>query len=81
MNYSLKNIISVRETGIVIQPNLYWLAASPDGLVFDNSEFESIEIKCPYSKREWTPEEMLQDEKFYVKLFEGKPILKHATKY
>ena len=83
MNYSLKNNISVRETGIVIQPNLYWLAASPDGLVFDNAEFGLIEIKCPYSKREWAPEEMLQDEKFYVKLFEGKPILKqgHSSGY
>ena len=78
MNYSLKNIVSVRETGTVIQPNLYWLAASPDGLVFDNFEFGLIEIKCPYSKREWTPEEMLQDKKFYVKLFEEKPILKQG---
>ena len=31
----LNHNISVRKTGIVIQPNLFWLSASPDGLVFD----------------------------------------------
>ena len=31
MKLKLKHNVSVRETGIVIQPLLYWLAASPDG--------------------------------------------------
>ena len=29
--------VSVRETGIMIQPLLYWLAASPDGLITDEN--------------------------------------------
>ena len=34
LKFVLKHDISVRETSLVIQHNLFWLAASPDGLVF-----------------------------------------------
>ena len=54
MKSKLKHNVSVRETGIVIQPLLYWLAASPDGLITDESTtpiFRLIESKCPFSKR------------------------------
>ena len=37
MKFKLKQDVSVRETGIVIEPLLYWLAASPDGLITDES--------------------------------------------
>ena len=33
MKFKLKHNVSVRETGFVIQPLLYWLAASPDMVV------------------------------------------------
>ena len=33
MTFKLKHNISVRETGFVIQPLLYWLAVSPDMVV------------------------------------------------
>ena len=59
--------IAVCETGIVIQPNLFWLGASPDGLVNDNQhdpQYGLIEIKCPRSKRDCTPDEMVSDAKF-----------------
>ena len=36
--FKLKHV-SVTETGIVIQPLLYWLAASPDGLITDKVPF------------------------------------------
>ena len=47
MKFKLKHV-SVRETGIAIQPLLYWLAASPDGLTTDKSStpiLGLIEIK------------------------------------
>ena len=33
MGLKLRHFVLVRETGLVIQPPLFWLAASPDGLV------------------------------------------------
>ena len=38
LKFVLKHDINVLETGLVIQPNLSWLAASPDGLVSDYSD-------------------------------------------
>ena len=38
MKYTLKHGIDIRETGIVIQPNLFWLAAGPDGIISDKSD-------------------------------------------
>ena len=58
MKFKWKHYVSVRETGIVIQLLLYWLAASPDGLVTDESAtpiFGLIEIKYPLSKRSLRP--------------------------
>lgn len=84
--YKLKRNIIVRETGIVIQPHLYWLAASPDGLVRDDNDasvFGLIEIKCPASKKHMTPEEILQDESFYVGIKDDQLYLKkkHSNGY
>ena len=75
MKFKLKHV-SVRETGIVIQPLLYWLAASPDGLITDESStpiLGLIEIKCPFSKRNLHPQDMLKDKNFYVELRDGMP--------
>ena len=33
MRYKLNRDVKIRETGLVIQPNLYWVAASQDGMV------------------------------------------------
>ena len=85
MKFKLKHV-SVRETGIVIQPLLYWLAASPDGLITDESStpiLGLIEIKCPFSKRNLHPQDMLKDKNFYVELRDGMPHLKeeHSNGY
>ena len=59
---------------------MFWLAASPDGMVSDYSyknEPGLIEIKCPYSKQNSTPAELLADKTFYLENDEnGKPKLK-----
>ena len=82
----MKHNVSVRETGIVIQSLLYWLADSPDGLITDESStpiFVLIEIKCPFSKRNLHPQDRLRDKKFYVELQDGMPRLKeeHSNGY
>ena len=78
MQYNMKRDINIRETGIVVQPILFWLAASPDGLIVDaNEELPGlIEIKCPKTKRNLSPEELLDDEKFYVGRKDGELFLK-----
>ena len=37
MKFHLNRKIDIRETGLVLQPQLFWLAAIPDGLVSDKS--------------------------------------------
>ena len=86
LKFVLMHDINVRETGLVIQPNLFWLAASPDGLVSDHSDSRKvglIEIKCLKLKCNYTPQEILQDTKFYVHYDDGKLQLKkdHAYGY
>ena len=57
LKFVLMHDINVRETGLVVQPNLFWLAASPDGLVSDHSDSRKvglIEIKCPKLKCNYT---------------------------
>ena len=85
MNVKLKREVIIRETGLVIQPYLFWLAASPDGMVsdiYDPNVFGIIEIKCPESKRNMTPEEAVADKSFYVGVDEnGIPFLKVGHSY
>ena len=63
LKFVFKHNINVRETGLVIQPNLFSLAASPDGLVPDHSDSRKvclIEIKCPKSNCNNTPQKRHQ---------------------
>jgi len=76
MNLKLKRCISVRETGIVVQPSIPWLGASPDGLVIDGGSVGMIEIKCPASKKHSKPSDLLEDPRFYVGYEYGRPVLK-----
>ena len=74
----LLHVADVRNTGVVIQPSMFWLAASPDGLVLDRSknQISLLEIKCPYTRRNATSRELVKDENFYVELLDGKHVLK-----
>ena len=66
--FHLNRDCAVRETGCLIQPNLPWLLASPDGLVSDAIMGESglIEIKCPKTKCQHSVKNLLDDENFYI---------------
>ena len=86
LKHQYQRQISLRETGLVIQPSLFWLAASPDGVICDNAHnprIGLIEIKCPYSKRDYYPNDLLNDDKFYVGSRDGVPYLKpdHSNGY
>ena len=79
MKYCFNRDIDVREAGIVIQPNLFWLAASPDGLISDKTDdtgFGLIEIKCPKSKKNQNVRNLVNDPTFYVELINDEPVLK-----
>ena len=81
MKFYLNRNIDIRETGFVLQPKLFWLAASPDSLVSDKSnedvrQIGLIEIKCPKSKKNSKISDLLHDQSFYVKYEDGVPVLK-----
>ena len=63
----------------MVQPLLYWLEASPEGLITDESDapiLGLIEIKCPFSKSNLHPQDKLKDKNFYVELRDGMLHLK-----
>ena len=76
LTFSLEKKVAIRECGLVVQPYLFWLGASPDGLLFDNGKVSLIEIKCPYTKRHWYPSQLVNDAKFYVGKKDGVTFLK-----
>ena len=65
----------------MLQPKLFWLAESPDGLVSDKSnedvrQIGLIEVKCPKSKKNSKINDLVHDQSFYVKYEDGVPVLK-----
>ena len=69
MNFKLFRNIVAEDTGLLIQPNLPWLGASPDGKVLDQHEVPSqglLEIKCPYSKRDCDIHELVRTDNFFI---------------
>ena len=60
MIYQLNQNIKILETGLLVQPWIPWLGASPDGLVLIDSKPYLIEIKCPFTKRNENPNDLVQ---------------------
>ena len=85
MNYRLMRNVKIREVGIIIQTKLFWLGASPDGVIFDKQNIPHIgllETKCPYTKRNSSIEDIVNDNKFYIGLTpDGKPYLKKGHQF
>ena len=77
MRLKLRQFVLIHETGLVIQPSLFWLAASPDGLVAYQTSDEKLllEIKCPHTKRHMSPIDLVQN------LENGKRKKTHSTGY
>ena len=79
MSYKLNRPVKIREAGIIIQSQLFWLGACPDGVIFDKKvqEIGLLEIKCPYNKRNLSIESIVNDKTFYIALNKDKkPYLK-----
>ena len=79
MNFKINRPVKIREAGIIIQSKLFWLGASPDGVIFDkkNQEIGLLEIKCPHNKRNLSIESIITDKTFYIALSKDKkPYLK-----
>ena len=68
MSYKLNRPVKIREAGIIIQSQLFWLGASPDGVIFDKKiqEIGLLEIKCSYNKRNISIESIIIDKTFYI---------------
>ena len=51
MRLKLRNFVPVCETGLVIQPSLFWLATFTDGLVVCQTSDKKLllKLKCPHS--------------------------------
>ena len=67
INYKLNRPVKIRETGIIIQSQLFWLGASPDGVIFDKNIQETglLGIKCLYNKRNLSIESSSTNKAFY----------------
>jgi hypothetical protein len=76
--------IVVEEVGLVVNPDIFWLGASPDRKVIDLSEKEPygiLEVKCPYSQRDRSLEEACKDQSFYMEKGENGMKLKRNSQY
>ena len=71
------------KSGIHILPQKGFLAASPDGIVTNDSKVAGIiEIKCPYSARNLSVHEAcLTLKQFYCQIIDGKACLKTSHPY
>jgi len=73
----------VHKCGLVVNPSLPWLGASPDGMVKDPAEqsFGLLEIKCPYTYRLSTVEEACADPNFFATIKNDVVTLKESHKH
>ena len=78
MQYKMKRNVFLREAGLVIQPLLFWLGASADGLIYDKEYSDhpgSLEIKYPSNRRNSSPADLLSDQSFYLQQNKNGEIL------
>ena len=76
------NYVQLLACGVIISNTTPWLAASSDRKVIDKEfGYGLVEIKCPFTLRNLTPEEACADPKFYFPLVNGKPKLKKDHPY
>ena len=69
--------------GLVVDPSLPWLRASPDGVVEDPSMkcLGLLEIKCPFTHRFSANEEACSDPGIFAVITDDKVTLKQEHKY
>lgn len=72
---------NISESGVIVSKDMLWLAASPDRKVTAVNDYGLVEIKCPYTLRNLTPEEACQEPTFYCDLLDGNPKLQRNHSY
>ena len=78
------HVLKVEPCGFIIHPDKGWLGASPDALVTDISCAQQkgiAEVKCPFSKRDITPQDACKDANFYCSLVDGRLHLNRTHPY
>jgi hypothetical protein len=86
LNIKKKNIVfldisseAIKDCGLFISEHHPFLAASPDGVIGDDG---LIEIKCPYTARDFTPENAIISKKIkFASLENGHLKLKRTRAY
>ena len=81
---ALNKIITVGQTGLIINPSFPCLGASPDGLLTDSSNTDPngiLEIKCPYKYRDVDPCEAAANKDFCCELAGDTITLKRNHNY
>ena len=70
MRLKLRHFGLVHETGLVIQPFLFWLAASPDGLIAYQTSDKKLLLEITYlhTKRNMSPVDLVQDPNIFCEL-------------
>ena len=70
MRLKLRHFVLVHETGFVIQPFLFWLAASPDGLIAYQTSDKKLLLEITYlhTKRNMSPVDLVQDPNIFCEL-------------
>lgn len=66
-DYTLLMKYFVRSCGLFVSSEISWIAASPDGVVYDGVTIGLLEIKCPYSIRTKKPTECFEKLRFTEK--------------
>ena len=69
----------IQSAGLIVDKNIPFIAASPDGILDDES---LVEIKCPASAKELAPEDAIQSNKIkYCSIKDGTLYLKRNDNY
>ena len=70
MKYKLNRAVKISKDGIIIQSQLFWLGASPDGVILTKKiqEIGLLEIQCPHNKTNLSNESIITDKTFYIVL-------------
>ncbi|KAM7290119.1 hypothetical protein ISCGN_010131 [Ixodes scapularis] len=71
----------VTSTGLFVHAEYPFLAASPDGIVNEGGEQGLLEVKCPQSKENMTPEDACADSKFCSAMVGNVVTLKREHAY
>ena len=74
---------NIYSTGLIVNPNYPWLGCSPDGILVSKEGFVEgcIEVKCPYTHRDKTIKEAINDKKFFLAETESGVKLKPRHHY